>query len=154
MFERFASEARSAVVHSVEESRLRGDRRVGTDHLLLGALHDPAVAAALGVDLEAAREASAGLDGAALRAVGIDVDVEGWTPIPKLRRAPYSSGSREVMRAMLTRATSEGARAIALRHLALAILDRRAPDPASALLDALHVDRDRARKALSPSMAA
>ncbi|WP_286345171.1 hypothetical protein [Frondihabitans sucicola] len=62
MFERFAADARATVVHAVEESRLRGDRRVGTTHLLLGALHDPVVSTTLGVDLASARAAEAELD--------------------------------------------------------------------------------------------
>ncbi|MFD0885532.1 Clp protease N-terminal domain-containing protein, partial [Streptosporangium algeriense] len=40
---------------AAEEARQRGDRRIGTEHLLLGLVHDPSSlsARALGVDREA-----------------------------------------------------------------------------------------------------
>ena len=38
------------------------DRRVGTDHLLLGLLHDPGIVVALGTDAERARAAAQDLD--------------------------------------------------------------------------------------------
>ena len=40
MFERFSEDARLAVVHAHEEARARGDRHLGTEHLLLGAIAD------------------------------------------------------------------------------------------------------------------
>ena len=73
MFERFAVGARAAVTASADEARRRGDRRIGTDHLLLGLLHDPGSAEALGVTVEAAREKSDALDRAALAAIGLDL---------------------------------------------------------------------------------
>jgi hypothetical protein len=62
-----------------DEARRRGDRRLGTDHLVLGLLHerDSAASRALGVDLAAARAISEALDLSALRAVGIKVDALG-----------------------------------------------------------------------------
>jgi hypothetical protein len=52
MFERFAGATREAVRVSAEEASRRGDRRIGTDHLLLGLLHDSGSAGALGVSLD------------------------------------------------------------------------------------------------------
>ena len=40
-----------------EEARRRGDRRTGTDHLLLALLEDPSIEAVLGVSLQQARQA-------------------------------------------------------------------------------------------------
>ena len=37
-----------------EEARRRGDRRTGTDHLLLALFEDPSIEAALGVSLQQA----------------------------------------------------------------------------------------------------
>ncbi|MEU9387669.1 Clp protease N-terminal domain-containing protein [Streptomyces sp. NPDC048279] len=48
MFEQFAAEARATVAAALEETTLRGDRRIGTEHLLLGVLHDPGAVRALG----------------------------------------------------------------------------------------------------------
>ena len=40
-----------------EEARRQGDRRTGTDHILLALLEDPSVEAVLGVSLQQARQA-------------------------------------------------------------------------------------------------
>lgn len=84
MFERFASDARDAVVHAQDEARSLGADRIGTEHLLLGAVHTPDTVAAralrrLGVDhaalLATVRALPAGtIDAAALAGVGIDLD--------------------------------------------------------------------------------
>ncbi|NEA46962.1 Clp protease N-terminal domain-containing protein, partial [Streptomyces sp. SID10815] len=52
MFEQFAAGARAAVTSAVDEAALRGDRRIGTEHLLLGVLHEPGAVRALGADLD------------------------------------------------------------------------------------------------------
>ena len=45
-----------------EEARRRGDRRTGTDHLLLALLEDPSIEVVLGVSLQQARQALESLD--------------------------------------------------------------------------------------------
>ena len=57
MVTRLSPDARKVLACAAQEARRRGDRRLGTDHLLLGLLCDPdsSAAAALGVDLAAAR---------------------------------------------------------------------------------------------------
>jgi ATP-dependent Clp protease ATP-binding subunit ClpA len=153
MFERFARDARETVVHAVDEARRRGDRRVGTDHLLLGVLNSPVAADALGVTLEAARAADEGLDTAALHAVGLDLAgaSTGWSAISSKGRTPFSSGARETLRDTLAHATAERARAIEMRHIVLALLDRQDPDPAATLVEALGVDRERSVAKLTGS---
>ena len=54
-----------------EEARRRGDRRSGTDHLLLALLEDPSLEALLGVSLQQARQALESLDREALGALGL-----------------------------------------------------------------------------------
>jgi hypothetical protein len=54
-----------------EEARRRGDRRTGTDHLLLALLEDPSIEVALGVTLQQARQAHESLDHEALGALGM-----------------------------------------------------------------------------------
>ncbi len=44
MFNRFSKSARQAVTAAVDEAHARGDRRVGTEHLLLGLLQVPHMA--------------------------------------------------------------------------------------------------------------
>jgi ATP-dependent Clp protease ATP-binding subunit ClpA len=60
MFERFGDRSRRVVVLAQEEARMLGHRHIGTEHLLLGLIHEesgvPAtVLAAAGVTLDAAR---------------------------------------------------------------------------------------------------
>ena len=54
-----------------EEARRRGDRRSGTDHLLLALFEDPSLEAVLGVSLQQARQALESLDREALGALGL-----------------------------------------------------------------------------------
>ena len=54
-----------------EEARRRGDRRTGTDHLLLALLEDPSIEVVLGVSLQQARQALESLDHEALGALGL-----------------------------------------------------------------------------------
>jgi len=61
MFERFSDQARRVVVLAQEESRMLDHNYIGTEHLLLGLLHEGEGVAAralesLGISLEAARQ--------------------------------------------------------------------------------------------------
>ena len=153
MFERFDQDARRAVMlAATAEARRRGDRRIGTDHLLLGLLHDPdsVAAQALGVDLHSARSAADSLDRAALASIGLDLGNHTLAePAPGRRRAPLTSGARTILQLSIEQARAGRARRIQTRHLLLALLSRRPPDPAAALLQALGVDPAEARRRLA-----
>lgn len=85
MTKRLRIDVRKLVLTSAtEEARRRGDRRLGTDHLLLGLLHDEdsQAAHALRVSLAAARAASEALDVAACPR-----SVSRWSPSAKGERA-------------------------------------------------------------------
>jgi len=156
MITRLSVDARKMVLTSAaEEARRRGDRRLGTDHLLLGLLHDPdsPVAKALGTDLESARDACDALDRAALAAVGVDVAHLGDPPRPVFGRRllPLTSGSRAVMKATVDGTRQAGNKRIETRQFLLALLDRERPDPAAELLRALGVDAVDVRKRLGES---
>ena len=153
MVTRLSTDARKMVLTSAaEEARRRGDRRLGTDHLLLGLLHDPhsRVAQALGVDLASARAASDALDRAALAAVGVNVAHPGNPPRPVFARRllPLKSGAREVIKRTLEETRTARQSRIETRHFLLALLARDCPDPAAELLRALGVDRSQVRKRL------
>jgi hypothetical protein len=144
-------------VYAREEARRRGDRRVGTEHLVLGLLREPDIAQVLGCDLGAAREALDAMDRDALVAVGIDGAL-GAPPVPT--REPALGGRRPSLKAVLAdrlpmtpvakrvleesgkdgrRGRAEGRWSV---HAVLAaLLCLAAPDPGAALLDALEVDR-------------
>jgi ATP-dependent Clp protease ATP-binding subunit ClpA len=151
MFERF-DDARQWVLSAAEqEARRRGDRRLGTDHLLLAMFHDPKELAAqtLGIDLEAARAAAEALDRAALSAVGIHLgDQELAPPVGARRRLAWTSGARAVLVLSVAEARRTKSRRISARHVLLALLTLRRPDPAGQLLEALGVDAGQARAGL------
>ncbi|MGE5287038.1 MAG: Clp protease N-terminal domain-containing protein [Micromonosporaceae bacterium] len=158
MFEHFEKDARRAVLEGAkEEAARRGDRRIGTDHLLLGLLHDreSRAAAALGVSLEFARAAADALDRAALASIGIDVGDRSppAAPIKPPRRAPLTSGARAVLLGSVLEARRSKARRIRGRDLVIALLTRERPDPAAELLKALGVDPSQVRARLDESAA-
>jgi ATP-dependent Clp protease ATP-binding subunit ClpA len=147
VFERFAANARDAVRRATEEARLRGDRRVGTDHLLLGLLGDAGTAALLGASLDDGRRSAQTLDLRALAAIGFSSDELGAHGA--VRTAGYlafTAGAREVMRRMVALGTAERVKQLGMRHLVLAVLERQEPDPATAMLDDLGVDRVQVRE--------
>ncbi|MFE5034790.1 Clp protease N-terminal domain-containing protein [Streptomyces sp. NPDC056683] len=149
MFEQFAAEARATVASALEETTLRGDRRIGTEHLLLGVLHDPGAARALGTDLETARAALDTLDRSALAVVGIDVHGIDRSPIPASRkRTPFTSGARAVLPRALAETKKAHSRRITPEHLLLALLDCEHPDPVATLLTELDIDRTTVRARL------
>lgn len=153
MITRLSSDARKIVLTSAaDEARRRGDRRLGTDHLLLGLLHDPAspVTKALGTDLESARAASDDLDRTALTSIGVDVEHVGHSPqeVHSRRLLPLTSGARAVLKAALEDTRQSGSRRIETRQFLVALLDRERPDPAAELLHALGVDTSAVRARL------
>jgi len=153
MVKRLSEDARRLVLTAAaDEARRRGDRRLGTDHLLLGILHDPASepASALGVDLASARAAEDALDRAALAAVGIDAGELG--PIEGAAgsgRPPLTSGARAVLKRAVEQARAAKSARIETRHFLLALLACERPDPAADLLQELGVDAAAVRARLA-----
>lgn len=160
MFERFTRDARAAVMSAVSESERRGDRHIGTEHLLLGVIAsaNPMTSAAVdaaGLHLQAARRALDDADSDALAAIGIDVTAararsEAWRRSPGrfLRRPahrPFTGGAKQTLEATLREALALRDRHIGTEHLLLALCARSAPDPASLLLRVLGVDAGRLR---------
>jgi ATP-dependent Clp protease ATP-binding subunit ClpA len=157
MIRRLSADARKLVLTSAaQEARRRGDRRLGTDHLLLGLLHDAdsSVTRALGVDLEMARTASESLDRAALEAVGVNVVTLGNPSPPAFARRllPLTSGARAVMKRTVEQTREDRRPHIETGDFLLALLDRERPDPAAELLTALDVDRSQVRTRLEGSL--
>ncbi|MEV7006243.1 Clp protease N-terminal domain-containing protein [Streptosporangium sp. NPDC051022] len=152
MFERFTAGARAAVAaHAPAEARQRGDRRIGTEHLLLGVLHDAEAAQALGVDVETARSALAALDEAALAVIGVDArGVERITIPAPSKRMPFTSGAKATLSRALAVARRAGARRVTGGHLLAGLLDGDRTDPATGVLTELGVDRFAVRARLAP----
>src|SRR5262252_8938493 len=79
-----------------EEARRRGDRRTGTDHVLLALWEDPSIEVVLGVSLQQARQALDSLDQEALGALGLESGTDA-PPLP-MRAVPKKPTIRAVMR--------------------------------------------------------
>ena len=166
----------TTAVYAREEARRRGDRRVGTEHLVLGLLREPDVAHLLGCDLGTAREALDAMDRDALVAIGIDRALDA-PPVPT--REPALRGARPSLKAVLAdrlpmtpvakRVLEESgkdlrhgrsidprqrARGWSRERVLIALLSLAPPDPAAALLDALEVNRDGVSTRLSEPSAA
>ena len=134
---------------ATSEARRRGDRRVGTEHLLLAVLvdADSVPARAFGVSSTTARDALQTMDDIALASLGITAGELGRAVIPgherdRLRLTP---AARAVFTGLRRRA---GEDRIAVGHVLLTLLDGVRPDPAAELIDALGVDRDGVRERL------
>jgi ATP-dependent Clp protease ATP-binding subunit ClpA len=150
-----------------EEARRRGDRKVGTEHLLLGLLREPVLAQALGCDLQTARDALDAMDHDALAAVGIGAAFN-VPPIPI--DEPIKRPSRPTLKAVLrdrlpmtpaakkaleeTWKERRGGHHVPTEHVLLTVLELDPPDPAAELITALGVDRAAARQRLGVGRAA
>jgi ATP-dependent Clp protease ATP-binding subunit ClpA len=141
-------DARGPVLKAaLAEARRRGDRRIGTEHLLLGMLHEPVAASAFGVELADAHRALEELDREALAAVGLDVGGLRLTGrLPLGRRQALTSGARAVLLRSIT--SGRKRRRPTMRDMVSALLDRTPPDPAAALLARLGVDAHAVRARL------
>lgn len=135
-----------------QEARRRGDRTIGTDHMLLGLLRETEVAALLGVTLEDARRALVSLDHDALRAIGIERIPETPEiidqPIPARPSMKLVMGSHMKMSPAAKMALQGGpgrparrGRRMTATAVLAALLENHVPDPAATLIDALHIDR-------------
>jgi hypothetical protein len=142
-----------------EEARRRGDRRTGTDHLLLALLEDPSAEAALGVSLQQARQALDSLDHQALGALGLGSGA-GAPPLP-VRAVPKKPTIRDIARKDRLRMTPAAKKAleeaarpnrrklqITARQVLVQVLTLQPPDPAAVLLGALGVNTPEVRRRL------
>ena len=145
-------------LNGCDEARRRGDRKVGTEHVLLGLLHEDAMARALGVDLAAARAALDGLDRDALTAIGVGAYPEpSATPVSRPKHPGLLDVLRErmPMTATAKRLLEDASRGLRRRlqippeRVLLALCDLEHPDAAADLLDHLGVDRSRVRSTVA-----
>jgi hypothetical protein len=158
----------STYIDAREEARRRGDRKVGTEHLILGLLREPVLAQALGCDLQTARDALDAMDHDALAAVGIGAAFNA-PPIPIDEPIKFSSKAAAFKAALRDRlpmtpaaktALEESYKAIRRGHhmgpqqVLLTVFELEPPDPAAELIAALGVDRAAARQRLGVGRAA
>jgi Clp amino terminal domain, pathogenicity island component len=142
-----------------EEARRRGDRRTGTDHILLALFEDPSIGVVLGVSLEQARQALESLDQEALGALGMGSGADA-PPLP-MRAVPKKPRIRDVMKKDRLRMTPAAKKVleaavkpnrrktlVTAQQVLAQILALQPPDPAAVLLGALGVNRSEVRRRL------
>jgi hypothetical protein len=147
------------VLRASEEARRRGDRRTGTDHLLLALLEDPSIEVALGVSLQQARQALESLDHEALGALGLGSGTDA-PPLP-MHAVPKKPTIRDIAKKDRLRMTpaakkvlEEAARPnrrrlyVTAQQVLAQILTLQPPDPAAVLLGALGVNTPDVRRRL------
>jgi ATP-dependent Clp protease ATP-binding subunit ClpA len=142
-----------------EEARRRGDRRTGTDHLLLALLEEPSIESVSGVSLPQARQALDSLDHQAMGALGLESGADA-PPLP-MRAVPKKPRFRDVAQGDRLRMTPAAKKVleqaakpnrrklqITAQQVLAQILTLQPPDPAAALLDALGVNPSEVRHLL------
>jgi hypothetical protein len=142
-----------------EEARRRGDRRTGSDHLLLALLEDPSIEVVLGVSLQQARRALESLDHEALAALGLRSGTDA-PPLP-MRAVPRKPRIRDVAqkdrfrmapaaKKVLEEASKPNRRRlyVTAQQVLAQILTLQPPDPAAVLLGALGVNTSEVRRRL------
>jgi Clp amino terminal domain, pathogenicity island component len=153
----------STYVDAREEAKRRGDRKVGTEHLVLALLMEPALAAALGTGLQEARSALEAIDREALAAVGLDARLDvpllpagepGHAPRrPTLKavwqdRLPLTPAAKAVLKESST-GMRRGRQHPGAKYILASLLQLQRPDPAAELFTRLSVDPAAAQERLA-----
>jgi Clp amino terminal domain, pathogenicity island component len=149
-------------IHAREEARRRGDRRVGTEHLLLGLLLEPEIARLLGTSVEAAQNILDCLDREAVASLGIgpfpdipplparDVPARATVKAVFKDRLPMTPAAKLVLEEAAERKRRHR---IAAERVVLRILDLPPSDPAALLLAGLEIDATEVRRRITKSTA-
>ncbi len=114
MFERFTDRARRVVVLAQEESRLLNHNFIGTEHLLLGLIHD-------GEGVAAKALQSMSISTEAIRAQVIEVVGEGAGSAPS-GHIPFTPRAKKVLELSLREALQLGHNYIGTEHILLALV--------------------------------
>ena len=138
MFERFTNQARSAVVLAQEAAATRNDSFIGTEHILLGLIHEGEGAAG-----EALRSLGIGLEAVRLR-VEEAMGQAGQVPSENAR---FSPGARRVFEFAEQEALRLDSGNVSTGHILLGIL-RHGESVAAQVLTELGADLDQARQQL------
>ncbi len=114
MFERFTDRAQQVVVLAQEEARLLNHNYVGTEHILLGLVHD-------GDGVAAKALASLSISLEAVRAQVVEVVGQGETPPPE-GHIPFTPRAKKVFELSLREALQLGHDYIGTEHLLLGLV--------------------------------
>jgi ATP-dependent Clp protease ATP-binding subunit ClpC len=136
MFERFTDRARRVVVLAQEEARMLNHNYIGTEHILLGLIHEGEGVAAkalesLGISLEAVRQQVEEIIGQGQQAPSGHI--------------PFTPRAKKVLELSLREALELGHNYIGTEHILLGLL-REGEGVAAQILVRLGADRDRVRE--------
>jgi ATP-dependent Clp protease ATP-binding subunit ClpC len=114
MFERFTDQAQRVVVLAMEEARRLNHPRIGTEHLLLGLLREPAslateVLVSLGVSVEEVR-------------VGVEETIGRGQTAPPDGHMPFTPGAKKALELSLREAKKLRHHDVGTEHLLLGLL--------------------------------
>ncbi|MQA86168.1 MAG: ATP-dependent Clp protease ATP-binding subunit [Streptosporangiales bacterium] len=143
VFNRFTDRARHVTVQSQEEARRAKHSYIGTEHIVLGLLHEPEGLAAkaieaLGVSLETVRETVTSAFGPAC------------DPIPD--HIPFTPRSKKVLELAIREALRFGHNYVGTEHILLGVLREEKGVGGKALIE-LGVTRDRAEEWITAALA-
>ncbi|GAA3209037.1 Clp protease N-terminal domain-containing protein [Actinocorallia longicatena] len=133
-FSRFGTRARNAIVKSQEEARIGAQERIGTEHVLLGLLHEPD-----GLGVRALVEQGISLDD--IRAAAKGVQAPPVEQVPHL--IPYGPKAKKVIELTVREALRLGHAHVGTEHILLGLLNEEAGSGGE-ILRGLGTDRDRA----------
>ena len=136
MFERFTDRARRVVVLAQEEARMLDHNYIGTEHILLGLIHEHESVAAkalmsLGISLDAVRQAV--------------VEIIGQGHQPPSGHIPFTPRAKKVLELSLRESLQLRTNYIGPEHILLALL-REGSGVAIQVLTGAGVDLNRARQ--------
>ncbi len=136
MFERFSNRARRVVVLAQEEARMLNHNYIGTEHILLGLIHEGEGVAAkalesLGISLEAVRQQVEEIVGQGQEAPSGHI--------------PFTPRAKKVLELSLREATQLGHRYIGTEHILLGLI-REGDGVAAQVLVKLGADLNRVRQ--------
>jgi ATP-dependent Clp protease ATP-binding subunit ClpC len=135
MFERFTDRARRTVVRAQEAARSLDHDRVGTEHLLLGLIHE-----GHGVAAKALESRGIGLEAVQQRVE----DIIGRGEQAPAGHIPFTAQAKDVLRLALDESAQLGHHYIGTEHILLGII-RQGEGVAAQVLTELGVDLDDAR---------
>jgi ATP-dependent Clp protease ATP-binding subunit ClpC len=140
MFERFTDRARRAVVLAQEEARMLGHHWIGTEHILLGLLHE-------GEGVAAKALTSPGISLDAMRQAVEDMVGRGAKPMSRTESGhiPFTPRTKKVLELALREAKQLGSGNIGTGHILLGLV-REGDGVAAQVLVASGVDLNRTRQ--------
>lgn len=137
MGRRFTKDARAAVLAASREcSTFRDDDRVGTEHLLVGAV----LGSDSGVDAGRLRAELERMDEDALRLIGVEARLDGLPPRVRKSSPRFTEGAKECLHRSLEIARSRRDRAVTRDHILAAVASGDERDTAVRLLRRLEID--------------